>query len=139
MVLGMAERRDGGARISATVVDPKTDGHSLASRVSRRVLPASAVYTDNFVAYWSLGKTGYRHERVNHEAHVYVSGDVHTNTIEGFWSLVKRGISGVYHGVSTKHLQAYVDEYVFRYNNREITGRRGMFDAFLSRIEKAPG
>jgi len=50
---------------------------------------------------------------------------------------VKRGISGAHHSVSAKYLQMYLDEYVFRYNNREITGRRGMFDAFLSRIEKA--
>jgi transposase len=62
-----------------------------------------------------------------------VTGDVHTNTIEGFWSLVKRGISGTYHGVSTKHLQSYLDEYVFRYNNREATGL-GMVGAFLDRI-----
>ena len=77
----------------------------------------------------------YGHERVSHSTRVYVSGNAHTNTIEGFWSLLKKGISGVYHGVSTEHLQGYLDEYVFRYNNREITGRRGMFDAFLSRIE----
>jgi ISXO2 transposase-like protein len=64
-----------------------------------------------------------------------VSGDAHTQTIEGFWSLVKRGISGVYHGVSAKHLQSYLDEYVFRYNSRDTTGR-GMFDAFLSRVRK---
>src|SRR5207245_9025881 len=59
-------------------------------------------------------------------------GPAHTNTIEGFWSLLRRGISGVYHGVSTQHLQDYVDEYVFRYNNRAATGR-GMFEAFLAR------
>jgi transposase len=138
-VLGMAERNgQGRARLSAQVVDPASDGHSLASRVVDKVLPASAVYTDEYIAYWNLGKVGYRHERVNHTQHVYVSGDVHTNTIEGFWSLLKRGISGVYHGVSAKHLQAYVDEYVFRYNNREATGL-GMVGAFLDRIVvKAP-
>ena len=61
---------------------------------------------------------GYRHKRVHHEAKVYVSGDAHTNTLEGFWSLVKRGISGVNHTVSGKYLQTYVDEYAFRYNRR---------------------
>jgi len=66
---------------------------------------------------------------------VYVSGDVHINTIEGFWATVKGGLRGVYHGVSTEHLQSYLDEYAFRYNNREAIGR-GMFDAFLGRIEK---
>lgn len=139
MVLGMVERREGRpGKVVARATDPKAEGFPIAKQVSNRVLPASTVYTDNFIAYWSLGKVGYRHERVNHQAHVYVDGDVHTNTIEGFWSLVKTGLSGVFHGVSTEHLQGYLDEYVFRYNNREITGRRGMFDAFLSRIEKSP-
>jgi transposase len=74
---------------------------------------------------------------VNHSQKVYVSGDVRTNTIEGFWSLVKRGIAGVYHGVSTQHLQSYLDEFAFRYNNRDDFSGRGMFDAFLSRIQKS--
>jgi transposase len=137
MVLGMAERGPNGARISATVVDPKNDGVPPAGHVAKHVLPASTVFTDEAPYYWKLGRAGYQHERVNHPQNVYVSGDVHTNTIEGFWSLLKRGISGTYHGVSTKHLQSYMDEYVFRYNNREATGR-GMFDAFLDRIEKVP-
>jgi hypothetical protein len=72
---------------------------------------------------------------VNHSQKVYVDGDVHTQTIEGFWSLLKRGIAGVYHGVSTKHLQAYMDEYTFRYNHRESD--QGMFRTFLGQIEKA--
>lgn len=66
-----------------------------------------------------------------------MSGNVHAQTIEGFWALVKGGLGGVYHSVSTKHLQSYLDEYAFRYNNRAINGRRGMFDAFLSRIPRA--
>ena len=79
----------------------------------------------------------YFHKAIKHVERVYVSGDVHTQTIEGFWSLVKRGISGTYHSVSTKHLQSYLDEYVFRYNNRDATGR-GMFEAFLSRAAPKP-
>ena len=50
---------------------------------------------------------------------MYVSGTVHTNTIEGFWSLTKRGIGGVYHAVSAKHLQGYLNEYAWRYNHRD--------------------
>jgi hypothetical protein len=72
---------------------------------------------------------------VNHTQEIYVSSDVHTNTIEGFWALLKGGIGGgVYHSVSTKHLQSYVDDYVLRYNNRDAEGR-GMFTAFLDRVE----
>jgi hypothetical protein len=65
---------------------------------------------------------------------VYVNGPVHSNTIEGFWSLLRRGIGGVYHSVSTKHLQSYLDEYTFRYNERG--SERGMFRTFLGQIEK---
>jgi transposase len=139
MVVGMAQRRkDGGsARLYATVADPGSDGRPLASRVREKVLPASTVFTDETTAYWNLRNEGYRHERVNHQQKVYVRGNVHTNTVEGFWSLLKRGIGGVYHSVSSKHLQGYVDEYVFRYNHRDSWD--GMFSAFLNRIEKASG
>ncbi len=59
-------------------------------------------------------------------------GDIHTNTIEGFWSLVKRGIGAVYHAVSAQHLQSYLDEYVFRYSHRDDPG--SMFDAMPARL-----
>ena len=81
-----------------------------------------------------FGKSGFEHSRINHSERVYVSGDVHTNTIEGFWALLKGGLTGVYHSVSDRHLQSYVDEYVFRYNHRDAPG--GMFEAFLGRIDK---
>ncbi|HZA21082.1 MAG TPA: transposase [Dehalococcoidia bacterium] len=60
-----------------------------------------------------------------------VSGDVHTNTIEGFWSLTKRGVSGVYHSVSPKHLQGYLNEYAWRYSNRG--DERSLFELVLLR------
>ena len=66
---------------------------------------------------------GYQHRRIKHSAKVYVVGNIHTNTIEGFWSLVKRGIGGVYHSVSKKYLQSYLDEYSYRYNNRLVASR----------------
>ena len=59
-------------------------------------------------------------------------GSIHTNSIEGFWSLVKRGISGVYHAVSPKYLQSYLDEYTFRYNHRK--DEKAMFKTILSQI-----
>jgi hypothetical protein len=65
---------------------------------------------------------------------VYVMGDVHTNTIEGFWSLVKRGIGGVYHSVSKKYLQTYLDEYSFRYNRR-VAGQP-MFISLLAEVSE---
>ncbi len=72
-------------------------------------------------AYDGLSSKGYEHKRIPHAEKVYVIGNVHTNTMEGFWSLLKRGISGVYHSVSDKHLQSYVNEYAFRYNHRDDT------------------
>jgi hypothetical protein len=77
---------------------------------------------------------GYEHRRINHDQKIYVMGDVHTNTIEGFWSLVKRGIGGVYHAVSTKYLQSYLDEYSFRYNRRDSGNL--IFPAMLARVSE---
>jgi transposase-like protein len=137
-VMGMVQRGASGAgKVRVQVVDGTGKAH-LMPHATKQVLPATTVYTDESYAYRDLEQLGYAHSRVNHAQGVYVSGDVHTNTIEGFWATVKRGIGGNYHSVSTKYLQAYLDEYAFRYNNRMFTGRRGMFDAFLSRIEKSP-
>ena len=71
----------------------------------------------------------------NHGLEVWVEGDAHTNTIEGFWSLLKRGINGVYHSVSEKYLQNYINEYAFRYNHRKDT--TPMFKTILGQISKA--
>ncbi|MGO9541176.1 MAG: transposase [Terriglobales bacterium] len=80
---------------------------------------------------------GYRHRRVHHGQGIYVFGDAHTNTIEGFWSLTKNGIRGVYHSVSTKYLQTYLNEYAFRFNRRKsLQLEQPMFDAFMDRITK---
>jgi transposase len=135
-VVGMVQRgpsRTG--KVVAKVAD-SAKKRDLMPHAKERILPASTVFTDESYAYRDLGRLGYQHERVNHRQGVYVSGTVHTNTIEGFWATVKRGIGGTYHAVSTKHLQAYLDEYVFRYNNRDAEG--GMFNALLRRIEKTP-
>ncbi len=76
----------------------------------------SLLATDESNVYRSL--TGYPHETVHHAAHQYVIGAVHTNTIEGFWSIFKRGIVGSFHKVSRKYMPLYVAEFQFRYNNR---------------------
>jgi transposase-like protein len=114
-VLGMVER---GGRVAAMTVE-NASALSLIPRMEKRILPSSTVYTDEWTAYQHLQRSGYNHRRIHHASGVYVMGDIHTNTIEGFWSLVKRGIGGVYHSVSAKHLQGYLDEYVWRYNHRD--------------------
>lgn len=77
----------------------------------------------------------YEHDRVNHSSGEYVRGFVHNNSIENVWSHLKRGITGVYRVVSKKYLQAYVDEYAFRYNHRLLGG--GMFDILLKQVAEA--
>lgn len=127
VVLGMIER---GGRVCATPV-ANIKRATLLPHVIERVLPASLIYTDELHSYKVLPSHGYQHKRIHHREKIYVSGDTHTNTIEGFWSLVKRGIDGVYHAVSAKHLQGYLNEYAWRYNQRLEPETR--FDALLCR------
>jgi transposase-like protein len=128
-VFGIVQR---GGRVFATPVD-SVKGATLLPHVIERVLPGTTVYTDELKTYDALGHStqGYVHKRIHHSERVYVSGDIHTNTIEGFWSLTKRGISGVYHAVSKKHLQGYLNEYAWRYNERN--NPRAKFSTLLCR------
>lgn len=75
---------------------------------------------------------GYRHFRIRHKNRVYVRRHIHTNSVEGFWSLVKRGIGEVYHSVSSEYLQTYLDEYTFRFNRRHEGNQQ--FNAILERV-----
>ena len=74
--------------------------------------------TDEHPGYQPLKATGYKHSTVTHQDHEYVRGVVHTNNIDNFWSLLKRGIIGTYHNVSRKYLPLYLAEFQFAYNNR---------------------
>jgi transposase len=130
-VFGMVERK---GRVAAHVV-PSTRSATLMPYVKTRVLPEAVIYTDQATVYRkSLPAMGYRHKRVHHQARVYVEGDAHTNTIEGLWSLVKRGIGGTHHAVSAKHLQGYLNEYAWRYNHR-MDGR-SQFETLLLRAAR---
>ncbi len=110
--------------------------HTLLPIVWANVEKGSEVHTDEYNAYNLLRLMGYTHGVVRHADKVYVDGDVHTNTIEGFWSQAKNGIRGVYHAVSAKYLQHYLDEYSFRYNHRNDVSP--MFLSFLSLAILAP-
>ncbi len=132
-VTGIVERK---GRIVARVTPEITIANTNAL-VKEYVLPDSTIFTDDASAYRQLPRIaggGYEHKRINHSQKVYVVGDVHTNTIEGFWSLVKRGIGGVYHSVSAKYLQSYLDEYSFRYNRRDSGNL--IFPAMLRRVSE---
>jgi transposase-like protein len=128
---GMVER---GGRVVARVT-PDSKKQTIYPIIKTYVMPHNTVYTDEFQAYASLSKsTGLKHRRVNHQQEIFVSGEVHTNTIEGFWSLVKRGIGGVYHSVSREYLQTYLDEYAFRFNRRNA--HEPMFVSLLARVSE---
>ena len=127
-VLGMVERQGS----VVTVIVGEESQSAVLPQVREKILPSSLVYSDEHAAYNPLQSMGYQHRRVHHAAKVYVVGDAHTNTIEGFWSLAKRGISGVNHAVSAKYLQTYFNEYAFRYNRRNQ--EQPMFEAFLGQV-----
>lgn len=130
-VVGLAHR-DEGQIMSKVVSDVKT----------RTVLPiiwkqvprdtANIIYTDELASYNLVQKLGYTHRRIQHGKGEYARGLTHVNTVEGFWSLVKRGINGVYHAVSPKYLQTYLNEYSFRYNHRKSA--TPMFSLILNRV-----
>ncbi|HEV2102253.1 MAG TPA: IS1595 family transposase [Candidatus Acidoferrum sp.] len=119
-IVGMVERSTN-KRIGRVVarVAPDVKKQTLRKIAKEYILPKSTVFTDEHVGYDGFHYCGWAHKRIRHTAKVYVQGEVHTNTIEGFWSTVKRGIGGVYHNVSAKYLQTYLDEYCFRYNRRD--------------------
>jgi transposase-like protein len=112
VVFGMLER-DG--RIRAKVM-PNRQRESLQAEIKEHVKVGTALYSDEWVAYKGL-ETDYQHQVVDH-AMKYVDGRVHTNGLENFWSLLKRGLSGTYVSVEPFHLFRYLDEQMFRYNNR---------------------
>jgi transposase-like protein len=115
VVFGAVERS---GRIRASVV-PNSRASTILPLAREYVLPESLIYTDEYAAYERLGRTGYTHRRIRHSAKVYVEGDTHTQTIDGFFGLFKNAVRGVHHGVSHKWLQGYLNEYVWRWNRRE--------------------
>ncbi len=110
-------QRDGKARsrVMACVT-----GHNLKAVIQDNVAAGSKLYTDQFRPYRRAAK-GFKHRKVNHSAGEYVRGDVHTNTVEGYFSLLKRGIVGTFHSVSKQHLPLYLAEFDHRYNTRKMT------------------
>lgn len=114
-VFGLVER---GGRLVARKVE-NTQGKTLSPIIRRFVKPGSRIFTDEYIGYNSLEESEYTHSVVHHQAKEFAVGDAYTNTIEGFWSQLKRMILGIYHFVSAKHLQRYVDEAVFRFNTRK--------------------
>ncbi len=131
-VVGILSRSD--KKVVAKVALPNKEGKRLTSaqllKVINSVVSKKAQFiTDEFTPYKTLTTRGSNHSVVNHSIEFSQGNGVHTNGIESFWATLKRGVVGIYHHVSTKHLQHYVDEFSFRYNNRE---NENIFNQLLS-------
>jgi len=129
-ILGMVERE---GRVRLRVI-PSRRGEGLSREVRTHVNPAAFLLTDDWIAYRPLRRE-YDWATINHSAGVYVEGDIHTNTIEGFFGNLKTGMRGNYKHVSDRWLQSYLDEYAWRYNER-FRGGRSMFRSLLDRAAK---
>jgi hypothetical protein len=115
-VLGMRER---GGRTKAGVI-ANTSANTLHRAVHGHVEPGSTLHTDEHGGYLGLDGLFYTHESINHGSGEYVRDGVHTNSIESVWAVMKRGIHGVYHHASPKHLDRYVSEFTFRLNDGDV-------------------
>ena len=105
----------------------------MGAFISKHVPKGSTIYTDEAPVYKHLKKY-YTHDSVKHALNIYVDGNVHTNTIENFWSVLKRGLYGIYHQVSDKHLERYLDEFSARFNARKLNSNQ-KFVKFLNDSE----
>lgn len=115
IVVGIAER---GGRIRAGVV-PDVTAETLEGAVVANVAPGSRISTDEFVSYRHLGSAGFDHQTVAHSKREYARGDVHTNSVEGYWSRLKNSIKGTHVHISQKHAWKYICEFSYRYNMRK--------------------
>lgn len=144
-VMGILER---GGKVRTTVI-PNRRKQALQEEVKKHVEAGSALYTDALLSYNGLA-SDYAHQVVDH-AVAYVDGRVHTNGLENFWSLLKRGISGTYVSVEPFHLFRYLDEQTYRFNNRKlndaerfsmmvsgIVNKRVTFQQLTGKMENVP-
>lgn len=130
VVIGIVER---GGKVVLKFV-PNAKEENMVPFIQDFVPEGARIITDEHTSYSNLNKV-YTHNTVTHSLRVYVSGDSHTNTIENFWSVLKRGLYGIYHQVSDKHLERYLNEFAARYNSRTI----GSFERFNDFLKDAEG
>ncbi|HUD18823.1 MAG TPA: IS1595 family transposase [Patescibacteria group bacterium] len=132
-VFGMVERKG----IVQAKVTGDTKRKTVMPIIRSHIQIGTHIMSDEYLPYRSLTREGYQHDVISHGLKEYVRGNVHTNTIEGFWSQLKRSIHGTYHAVSPKYLQLYVDEFSYRYNHR--SSLEPLFSLILSRVVQLPG
>ena len=129
-VVGIVERQ---GEVRATVTT-NTKSSTLMPLLQENVTLGSTVMTDEYRPYNKVAKHGFNHGKVIHGVGQYVSGDAHTNTLEGFWSQMKRAIDGTHHMVSPKYLQAYVDEFTWKYN--QSRSHVHIFETLITKFKK---
>jgi len=134
-VLGMRERRVGGRTIAAPVNN--TDRATIQAAIHASIEYGSTIHTDEHGGYHGLNGLFYRHEAVNHRSGEYVRDGVTTNSIESVWAVLKRGLHGVYHHASEKHLHRYVEEFTFRLNEGDV--KRHTLDRIASLVTASFG
>jgi transposase-like protein len=132
-VLGMRER---GGRTVARPID-SADTNTMHRTIHENVETGSMLHTDEHAGYHGLGGIFYGHKAINHSAHEYAKEGVTTNSIESVWAVLKRGLHGVYHHASEKHLARYVDEFTFRLNDGDV--KRHTLDRLDSFVDAAAG
>jgi transposase-like protein len=129
-VVGLVERK--GKIVAKVTADTKSK--TVMPLIKQSILAGSKVVTDEYRSYNKIARNGYDHQTVQHATKQYAIGDIHTNTIENFWGQLKRSVNGTFHAVSPAYLQAYVDEFAYRYNYR--TSDQHIFHLMLSEAVK---
>jgi len=124
-IIGLAERK-GEIRAKVTINVKSSTVHGV---LRENVIMGINIISDEFKSYSNLTKLGFKHYVISHGQKEWAKDDIHTNTLEGFWSQFKRSVNGTYHSVSPKYLQNYLNEFVFRYNLREYPNP--LFGKFL--------
>lgn len=123
-VIGAVQR---GGRVKAKVIKDRTE-YQISPFLEQNIRKGSYLITDDAPVYQSV--TWLKRDAINHSSGSYVFGDIHTNTIEGFWGQFKNSLKGTYHGVSKRYLQSYLDQFVFYYNHRNVS----VFEALMERL-----
>lgn len=108
---------------------PTVNSATLKGIIREHVSKDATIMTDKYTVYNGLAEEFPKHETVDHGIGEYVRGNIHTNTVEGWFALLKRGVTGTFHHVSEQHLDRYVDEFAFRYNRRDMTDAQRAFQA----------
>jgi transposase-like protein len=127
-VMGLLERHrkdEGGSQVRFKVIANRKK-HQLEAVITENVTLGANIYTDALKWYDRMGERGYVHAVIDH-AEAYVDGAIHTNGLENFWSLLKRALKGTYVSVEPFHLFRYLDEQMYRFNNRKMTDTARFF------------